>query len=145
MLAPLLELGIEWEAQHIFFKGFLPLDVQPFLELRFPQLLTRAHLTRLEWTPELLAEVIRQRVYVASEGAFESLDALASPALRNIEDTLAEVVIPLPREILVLTQRVLWEHIYRKGVDGKIEPEDVDAAIRWYRENQPAVTAQLPL
>jgi predicted dinucleotide-utilizing enzyme len=93
----------------------------------------------IRWDPAQLAEVIRRRVYVASEGAFGSLDAIASPALRDVETILAGAALPLPREILVLTRRVLREHVEREGSDGKIQEEDVRIAIEWYNQYRPAI------
>lgn len=142
-LSPILEVLPEWKLQRIFFKGFLPSNIRPLLRNQFPALLKDSGTSTVHWTPELLAELIRQRVYAASNGAFGSLDAIASPALRGIEMTLALVVAPLPREILVLTRRVLLEHVQRKGTKGKIEPEDLDAAIHWYEDNQAAIVTEL--
>lgn len=143
VLSPLLNVLAEWTEKRIFLKGFLPSETQPILQLQFPTFLVEAHVTTIRWTPELLAKVIQERVYVASDGAFRSLDAITSPALRGIETTLALAVILLPREILVLTRRVLWEHVQREGVTGKIEAEDLDAALDWYKENKPTIVTEL--
>lgn len=132
-LSTLLPLTEAWTRQRIFIKGYLPQETQPGLSARFTSLLQAAQTATIEWTPALLADVVRRRVYVASEGTFGSLDAVASPAVRDLETMLAKVVRPLPREILVLTQRVLDEHIARGGAQGVIQPADVDAAIAWYQ------------
>jgi hypothetical protein len=137
-LSTLLPLMDEWSARHLFVKGYLPQETQTRLTARFPALLANAQIATIQWTPALLAEVVRHRVYAASEGAFGSLDAIASPAARDIETLLAKSVVPLPREMLVLTQRVLEEHIARFGATGVIQPEDIDAAIAWYQAHQPA-------
>ena len=132
-LAPLLELLTDWGKKRVYVKGFLPLEAQSVLSGRFPASFASARTAHLTWTPPLLAEVIRRRVHVASEGAFGSLDAIASPALRDIETLLAQTVRPLPREILVLTHRVLDEHVTRAGTEGNISSEDVDRALEWYQ------------
>ena len=132
-LASLMPLVEEWAEQGVFFKVFLPLETKSVLEKRFPETVTPERISAIQWTPALLAEVIRRRVYVASEGAFSSLDAVASPALRDIETILAKTVFPIPREILVLTRRVLEEHVRREGPTGLLKEEDVEAAIRWYQ------------
>ena len=120
-------------------KGFLPLEARVPLADQFTSVFTDAHTATIHWTPELLAEVVRRRVYVASEGSFGSLDAVASPALRDVETTLAQASLPLPREMLVLTRRVLEEHVWREGNSGKIQEEDIDAAIRWYNIHIPSL------
>ncbi|MBC7226173.1 MAG: hypothetical protein H5T61_02950 [Thermoflexales bacterium] len=131
-LKPLLQWAGEWAEERVFLKGFLPMEAQSPLEERFPDIFTPACVSVIHWTPELLAEVIRRRVYVATEGAFGSLDALASPALRDIETLLAKTVYPLPREILVITRRVVEEHVRREG-DGLLAAMDIQAAIHWYQ------------
>ncbi len=138
-LAPLMPPVGDWAGRGIFVKWFLPLEAQPLLADRFPLLYTSAHTATVRWTASLLAEVVRRRVYVASEGAFGSLDAIASPALRDVETILAQAVLPLPREMLVLTRRVLEEHVRREGSRGIIQEEDVDAAIRWYGAHKPSI------
>lgn len=130
-LSTLLPLTEAWT--RIFIKGYLPQETQPSLAARFASLVHTAQTATIEWTPALLAEVVRHRVYVASEGAFGSLDAVASPAVRDLETVLAKSVRPLPREMLVLTQRVLEEHVARAGAQGVIQPADIDAAIAWYQ------------
>jgi len=137
-LAPLVPSMGEWANRKIFFKSFLPLETEPVFEKRFPEVVIPERISTIQWTPALLAEVIRRRVYVASEGAFSSLDAVASPALRDIETTLAKAVFPIPREILVLTRRVLEEHVRREGSIGLLQEEDVEAAIYWYQAESKA-------
>ena len=131
-LEPLLRWAEEWAKERLFLKAFLPAEAQPLLEDRFRGLVAPTRVSVIHWTPDLLAEVIRRRVYVATEGAFGSLDALASPALRDIETLLAKTVYPLPREMLVITRRVIEEHL-RRGGDGLLTSEDVQSAIQWYR------------
>jgi len=132
-LASLMPLVEEWAELKVFFKGFLPVETEPVLKKRFPNVVAPERISTIQWTPALLAEVIRRRVYVASEGAFSSLDAVASPALRDVETILAKTVFPIPREILVLTRRVIEEHILREGPTGLLKEEDVEAAIHWYQ------------
>ncbi|HID63143.1 MAG TPA: hypothetical protein EYP49_10445 [Anaerolineae bacterium] len=141
-LTPLVPLVSDWAERRVFVKGFLPLEAQALLVNQFPTLVTRAHTAVVRWTPSLLAEVVRRRVYVASEGVFGSLDAVASPALRDVETILAKAILPLPREMLVLTQRVLEEHVWREGSRGRIQEEDVETAIQWYGSHQPQIIVE---
>ncbi|GAB4534966.1 MAG: hypothetical protein Kow0063_18640 [Anaerolineae bacterium] len=135
-ILPLLPLLPEWSARRVFVKGFLPLETQPLLDAHPSAPLAYAQRAVIHWNPSLLAEVVRRRVYVASEGAFGSLDAITSPALRDVETMLAQAVVPLPREMLVLTRRVLIEHVRRSGSTGKIQEADVEGAIRWYANHK---------
>jgi hypothetical protein len=144
VLAPLMKLLADCEKKCIYIKGFLPLETQSILVDRFPESFACDRTANLTWTPPLLAEVVRRRVHVASEGAFGSLDAIASPALRDIETLLAQAAQPLPREVLVLTQRVLDEHVTRAGAKGNISSEDVDRALEWYqRETSQIVLSEV--
>lgn len=135
VLAPLLDQALDWCTHNVFLKGFLPLQVRQILLTRWPILSEAAHFATMEWTPELLVELVRQRIFVASGGAFDSLNAIASPAVGDLEKELASVVIPLPREMLVLTRRVLWEHVCEWGPEDRLHPRDVSAALAWYREH----------
>jgi len=119
-------------------RVFLSLETKLVLEKRFSKAVTPKRTSTIQWTLALLAEVIRRRVYVASEGAFSSLDAVASPALRDIETILAKVVFLIPREILVLTRRVIEEHVRREGLTGLLKEEDVEAAIHCYQAESKA-------
>ena len=138
-LTSLMPMVSDWAKRRVFVKGFLPIEAQASLEDQFASTFASTHSATIHWTPALLAEVIRRRVYVASEGDFGSLDAIASPGLRDVETVLAKSVPPLPREVLVLTRRVLEEHMRREGSQGRIQEEDVEAAIQWYSAHQPPI------
>ncbi len=131
-MEPLLRWAEKWAEERVFLKAFLPAETQALMEDRFRDVFAPARVSVIHWTPDLLAEVVRRRVYVATEGAFGSLDALASPALRDIETLLAKTVYPLPREMLVITRRVIEEHL-RHGGNGLLAEADVKAAIQWYQ------------
>lgn len=141
-LASLMPLANDWAGRRVFVKGFLPIEAQAPLEDQFTSTFANTHSATIHWTPALLAEVIRRRVYVASEGDFGSLDAIASPGLRDVETILAKAVLPLPREMLVLTQRVLEEHVMREGSEGRIKEHDVDTAIQWYNIHKPPIVLE---
>ncbi|MEA3340928.1 MAG: hypothetical protein U9R15_13270, partial [Chloroflexota bacterium] len=138
-LSSLMPLVGDWAGRRIFVKGFLPIEAQSPLEDQFASTFANTHTATIHWTPALLAEVIRRRVYVASEGDFGSLDAIASPGLRDVETILAKAVLPLPREMLVLTRRVLEEHVGCEGSEGRIKEHDVDTAIQWYNTHKPPI------
>jgi hypothetical protein len=137
MLAPLLANTGAWAAHGLLLKGFFPLEIATALDAAYPEMMRQTRRVILSWSPPQLADVIRQRVWVATEGGFGSLDALCSPSLRDSETQLARIVAPLPREMLVLTERLLWEHIRRGDANPKLTASDLQAAANWYAKQRP--------
>ncbi|MGC9398237.1 MAG: hypothetical protein ACP5HM_03785 [Anaerolineae bacterium] len=136
VLDPWIPHLFTWAEQGIYVKGFLPLATHRTLQQRCPEAFAAQRCAFLTWSPALLSEVVRRRVYVASEGAFGSLDAIASPGLRDVETLLAEAVEPLPREMLVLTRDMLQFHLRRAGREGYLEEKDIEQAIERYQHNR---------
>jgi hypothetical protein len=120
-----------WTGRGVFLKAFLPLETARIVADRFP-VLRQVPQATLRWSPPLLAEVVRQRVYVATQGAYGSLDAISTPDLRVVETQLARLTAPLPREVLVLTHRLLWEHARHDGQTERLSSADLQAASAWY-------------
>jgi hypothetical protein len=109
-ISPLLNIVEGWEKKNVYVKFFLPLDISDAPALTTQGVLRAATLT---WDDNLLAEVVRRRVFVASRGAFDSLDAISAPDVRNVELTLARQLgekEKLPRRIIIKC-RVLFENL----------------------------------
>lgn len=140
-LEPFLKLLERWSMQRIYAKLFLPEEIKSILKREHSQALSTAKQVNLKWNPALLAEVIRKRILVASQGEYDNLSALASPDVRDVETKLANAAAPLPREMIVLTRRVLFEHAQRATDDSKIDIDAVEAAIEWYYKNQPHLSS----
>jgi len=168
----LLKNTLDWSAQKIFAKFFLPIELvsgtklagrapmpgdwaawePPSAEFRTgneletllgqqePGLLTSpTKVAIIQWTEDALVEVIRRRLSVASRGLFDSLDAMSSPALRGAEKKLARTARPpVPREVLVLAERLLVKHVQGPRAQGKLEPQDLESACKWYVGQAPA-------
>ncbi len=137
-IQPLLLQAPAWAQRRIFLKGFLPLELQESIEHSIKPVLSAYRIASLNWSVTDLDSMIRRRVYTASDGYFGSLDALSSPALRDIEMDLAQFCQPLPRELLVLVQRVLYVCFGRTGRKqvAEIEPGDIERAKGWYQSQQ---------
>lgn len=106
-IEPLLKTLEIWERKNIYFKFFLPIDISDAPTLTGLRILRAAS---LNWDDHLLAEVIRRRVFVATAGAFDSLDAVSAPDVRNVELTLARQLKgneKLPRHIILKCQNLL--------------------------------------
>ena len=126
----LLRITKDWAKKGVYIKVFLPEET----ELPIKSDLSKSH---IEWTPDSLVKVIKQRVSVASKGRFGSLNAVSGLQLRNvdIEQIIVENVIHLPREIIFATQQLFQAYEKRSKGLGKIEPEDLDAALMNYSDD----------
>jgi len=135
-LRPLLEHTAEWAGEHIYVKYFLPVELLNPMQTGYADLLTNlADVAIINWDAGTLREVISRRLMAASEEyrAVSSLDALSTPALRDAESELLQIARPLPRDLVLLVEQMFVEHVLRVGPQGRLEPADLDAAIRWYR------------
>lgn len=122
-----------WQKTGVILKCFLPSETES--PLRDTLVNHGISYSRLEWTPDLLADVIRRRIYAATNGEYGSLDAICAASLRDVDTRLAKQVIPLPREIVVLTRYVLQALFERTGGNpDHIEPEDIEDGLLKYRQ-----------
>lgn len=138
----------DWTKAHIFVKGFLPLEIRVYLQKRLGKQWSAFSRVELKWDEAMLADMIRRRVYVATEGEFASFNAVSSlPTVQDLELELARAVNPLPREVLVLVRQVLFEYETRWGKNiaslQRIQNEDIDNAVAWYRNEQAHITKEL--
>lgn len=129
-IAPLLDSTEGWGKQQIFVKFFLPLDLSDY-----PDSFARAGVqtAALTWDDHLLAEVVRRRLYVASGGAFDSLDALSTPDLRNVDLHLARQIPAThktPRQIIRKTAELLTRA--SQNTDGCIHALDIEEEEKIY-------------
>ncbi|MGB4804128.1 MAG: hypothetical protein WBV59_15820 [Anaerolineae bacterium] len=137
-LDSLIAQATDWLNERILLKGFLPKSLMSAVALNVAAVMPSMRVAELTWTPPLLAEVLRRRVYVASGGNFGSLDAVSSPALRDIETMLVRVAHPLPREVVLLAGRVLYESYRRNNRESeRLEAADVEMALSWYQKQEP--------
>ena len=137
----LLQQAPDWERRGLCVKAFLPIETEDLLNLS-----AEWQKANIVWTPDLLSEVIRRRVYRATGGKFGSLDAISSPVLRDVDTYLAQQVVPLPREVIMLVRLVLQAMADRtQGSEGRIESEDLDAAMRAYAKNRALIADVTPL
>lgn len=131
LLEPLWEKTAAWSHQAVFVKYFLPDAVRPILE---KMLTGPTKCVIIEWEPETLVQVVRERLRVATEGAYCSLTVISTPDVHeDIEFQLARVLQPpIPREMLRLVQRVFFVHLQRVGPYGWLEHQDYQEALEWY-------------
>lgn len=147
-LVQLFAKAPELTASHIFVKGFLPLEIRPHLQRHLEKQWTALDEVELKWDALMLADMLRRRVYAATEGAFASLSAVSAlPSGQDLELELARAVNPLPREALTLVRQVLFEYKTRWSKmptpEKRIQIEDIEKAIAWYHNDQAHITKEL--
>lgn len=135
VLAPLLEHARAWARERLFLKAFLPSELQPELEARFPGLTAAADVVIMRWTPELLVSLVQSRVGAGAGTTPISLSRLSDLGFRNIDDAVVQAVRPLPREVLAFVERMFFQHIDRDGPRGKLTRADFERARQWYEES----------
>ncbi len=114
-------------------KGFIPHLLEPFLRPYKHSLERRVKLESLEWTRPELVKVLRSRVKVATGGRFDSLDALSDPGLIGIEEEIAQIVQPLPREAIYLASELLRSHFARHSAPtSQFDIQDMNDVIKPY-------------
>lgn len=117
-IEPLMNLAQDGGSKEIYYKFFLPFHLT---DLSHQGIKT----VSLQWDNGLLAEIIRKRLYFASDGIFDTLDAISAPGVRNADLRLAQQLGEIekrPREI-IKSARNLLEHASGNW-DGYIHEED---------------------
>jgi hypothetical protein len=136
LLEPFLNVTLSWMERGIYVKYFLPIELETPIRLRHSLLTDSATFDTMSWEVDELRQVIAQRLQAAAtqRRAITSMDALSTPDLRDVESALIDVLAnPLPREVLILAEQMLVQHVLRVGPEGRLEPDDLNAAIDWYQ------------
>ncbi len=130
-LDPVLQQVIPWSEHKIYFKAFLPLELGPAIKKAHPKVWEILNVCKIQWDIDQLANMLRRRIYIASGGDIGSLDAISSPALRDVEIQLARSCVLLPRDLIIFTELVL-ETAFRRCEEKYIQitPEDIEFAQR---------------
>ena len=138
----------KWIERRIQIKGFLPLEMRDHLQKRLKKEWPVYSIVELKWSEVMLAEMLQRRVYAAVDGKFASLGAVSDiPTIQELELELAHSVYPLPREMLVLINRILFEYEQRLKNNPKakkqIQSKDIEEAVAWYKTEQAPITQYL--
>ncbi len=137
-LHPLLSRIAMWSEKKIFLKFFLPQDITRYLLQKLKETGEDIIPIEIKWSETDLAEVIRKRVYVASEGNFGSLETFTSPAISDLEMRISKkihTIRPLPREMLVFTRQLLIVHANGNNPNDQIIPSELEKTFQWYQVN----------
>ncbi len=127
-----------WEKERVFVKAFLPSESAETLQAGYRVECKRAKLVHIEWTPDLLVEMLLLRIEAATQGHYSSFAAIATPDLMDVEwqivKTASEIShANLPREVLSLLSHILLAAARRSVAPARLQYQDVEAGIRAYR------------
>ncbi|MFQ3684688.1 hypothetical protein [Roseiflexus sp.] len=128
----LLDHAARWSTLNVFIKLFAPNTTEPSITGYLQSRAIPAQSARITWTADLLVELLRKRIFAASDGRFESLDAISSPALSDVERQIVDAIKPLPRDALQVTRRALLQHATRREEE-QLNEDDIRQAIAWYQ------------
>ncbi len=131
-IAPLLEKIDIFRAAGIHLKFFIPSEICNVLENQYKNLIDETHITKINWDQSNLADLIRRRVFAASEGAFGSLQPFCSPAISEIEMQISKNILPLPREMILFTRQLLINHV--NGKSELLQSATLNNTIKWYQK-----------
>ncbi len=126
LLGPLVEAALELEKHGVFLKVFLPNEhTASAIEVSIISSCSGVYI--IEWDEILLTEVIRKRLLVASDGYIESLDALSSYPLHDLDSLIMQnSPALLPRTVIHTISTLFDIHIKRAGPQGLLDLADVE-------------------
>ena len=130
-----------WARSNTFIKLFIPDLMEPAVTGYLHHHTIAARVTHIVWNHDLLVSMLRKRISAASEERFESLDAISTPALTDVERQIVANLPPLPRVALQVTRQALLRYAARLENGGQLDEDDIHHAIAWYRHH---AVQQLP-
>lgn len=128
----LFDYSKTWSGWKVFIKLFAPDMIEPHITDYLSTHITTDFIARIVWNADLLVELLRKRIFAASDGWFESLDAISTPALTDVERQIVDEITPLPRVALQVTRRALLNYAARTN-EGQLDEDDIRQAIAWYQ------------
>ncbi|MCS6937770.1 MAG: hypothetical protein NZM94_00785 [Roseiflexus sp.] len=128
----LFDYSKTWSGWKVFIKLFAPDMIEPHITDYLSTHITTDFIARIVWNADLLVELLRKRIFAASDGRFESLDAISTPALADVEWQIVDEITPLPRVALQVTRRALLNYAARTN-EGQLDEDDIRQAIAWYQ------------
>ncbi len=124
-----------WARSNTFIKLFLPDLMEPAVTDYLHHHAITARVAHIVWNHDLLVSMLQKRISAASEERFESLDAISTPALTDVECQIVANLPPLPRVALQVTRQALLHYAARLDNGGQLDEDDIHHAIAWYRHH----------
>lgn len=130
LLQPLLNSPALLSIEAVFFKLFLPIEIQDLLARMAGIRSRRIRAMSLEWSKDQLRKLLKERLRAASGKEIESLDAISVEALRGrIDEELVQYA-TTPRDLLWLGQRLFEEHERLSLRDSLVTVQDLQAILK---------------
>ncbi|WP_448545483.1 hypothetical protein [Roseiflexus sp.] len=124
-----------WTGSNTFIKLFIPDLMEAAVTDYLHHHAIAARVAHIVWNHDLLVSMLRKRISAASEERFESLDAISTPALNDVERQIVVNLPPLPRVVLQVTRQALLRYAARLENGGQLDEDDIHHAIAWYRRH----------
>jgi hypothetical protein len=121
-----------WAKSKTFIKLFIPDSLESAITEYLHHHAIPIRIVHITWNHDLLVSMLRKRIFAASEGYFDSLDAISTPALNNVEHRIVANLPPLPRVVLQVTRKAMLHYATRLNKSGQLDEEDIHYAIEWY-------------
>lgn len=127
----------QWAEERVFVKAFLPSESAKAWQASYSEEYQSAKQVHIEWTEDLLVEMLARRIDAATQGHFSSFAAIATPDLMDVERQIVQAADqisgPLPREVLSLLSHILLVAARRSTEPARLRYEDVEKGIRTYQ------------
>ncbi len=129
----LFDRSARWAKSQTFIKLFIPDSLEPAITEYLHHHAIPTQIARIIWNHDLLVSMLRKRISAASEERFESLDAISTPALTDVEQQIVKNLPPLPRIVLQVTRKAILHYAARLNDGWQLDEEDIRYAIAWYQ------------
>ncbi|MEK7786350.1 MAG: ATP-binding protein, partial [Chloroflexota bacterium] len=142
LIEPLLKALAVWQAQGVFFKFFLPFELQETIVNRLGAPLERLPFSPFEtimtWSEDALRQLLAQRF--RSAGSYRTgFDELADARLaRQLDDALVQAASGSPRRLLQVVNGLIDAHAGRDPHQLQIEQKDWNQMRQHWRYDPPA-------
>jgi len=119
-------------------KVFIPSEMEPIQgKNNLWQNISRKR-AKVVWNRANLVELLRRRVFIASNRIHETINGLCSDDIDDLEEILIETIIqegrPLPRELLALMQEIIRAHVLNDPDISFFTASNIESGIFAYRQ-----------
>ena len=130
--------GTKFTSEYVRLKVFIPSEMEPIQgKNNLWQNISRKR-AKVVWNRANLVELLRRRVFIASNRIHETINGLCSDDIDDLEEILIETIIqegrPLPRELLALMQEIIRAHVLNDPDISFFTASNIESGIFAYRQ-----------